>query len=86
MSENESNKAFVDADKLPIETRLVGNSLLLANSIASFFPGVSGLISELIGRLRERRIRHFVEMLASRITNIEQRQKVFTQPACIELL
>jgi hypothetical protein len=86
LSENESNKDSVDADKLPIETRLVGNSLLLANSIASFFPGVSGLTSELIGRLRERRIRHFVEMLASRITNIEQRQEVFTQPACIELL
>lgn len=73
-------------NKVPAESRITGTSLLLANSLASVFPGVGGLTSEVIGKFREKRIRQFVEMLAERISDLEERQELFTQPACIELL
>jgi len=85
MHKDSGNESDHDST-FPVESRLTGTAFLLVNAMASCFPGMGGVVSELIGRKREERIRQFTEMLEARIDNIEKHLDIFSQPACIELL
>ncbi len=68
------------------ESKPVGVTYFLLNSLASCVPGLGGAVAEILGNLRARRIQQFMEILVSRIERIEDKLILFQQPAFVELL